>query len=84
MNAIWITEAKYIHHYTIYMKFNDGKEGIIDFLNLLDGKIFEPLQDVEFFKKFSLNAWTLEWSNGADFAPEFLYEHILEIQTVKI
>lgn len=83
MNAIWVTEAKYIGAYSIYLKFNDGIEGIIDFKTLLNGKIFQPLKNVTFFKEFSLNPWTLEWPNGADFAPEFLYEKVLELQTAK-
>ena len=84
MNAIWVTEAKYIRAYSIYLKFNDGMEGIIDFKTLLNGKIFQPLKNVEFFKEFILNPWTLEWPNGADFAPEFLYEKVLELQTAKM
>jgi hypothetical protein len=35
-----------------------------------------PLQDVSFFKSFTLEGHTLSWSNGADFAPEFLREHV--------
>ncbi|HAY71209.1 MAG TPA: DUF2442 domain-containing protein, partial [Saprospirales bacterium] len=35
MNAIWVTEAKYIRAYSIYLKINDGMEGIVDFKTLL-------------------------------------------------
>lgn len=34
----------------------------------------EPLHDKDKFIQFGLTDWTLEWHNGVDFAPEFLYE----------
>jgi hypothetical protein len=42
--------------------------------NELDGEVFEPLRDVEYFKTFKLHPElrTVVWPNGADFAPEFL------------
>ena len=73
-----ITYAKYIEGYKIYIRFSDGSEGEINFESELTGEIFEPLRDISFFKKFSLNheIHTIIWPNGADFAPEFLYENI--------
>ena len=32
------------------------------------------LKDLDFFKKFSVKYNTVEWENGADFAPEYLLE----------
>jgi hypothetical protein len=73
-----ITSAKYIEGYKIYIRFSDGSEGEINFEPELTGEIFEPLRDISFFKNFSLNheMHTIIWPNGADFAPEFLYENI--------
>ncbi|NCO55945.1 MAG: DUF2442 domain-containing protein [Bacteroidetes bacterium CG_4_10_14_3_um_filter_31_20] len=56
------------------MIFNDGLKNVIDFENLIWGEIFEPLKDKNYFKNFTLNPFTIEWQNGADFSPEFLYE----------
>ena len=72
-----VTQAKYIDEYRIWLSFNDGAEGEVDLASELYGEIFEPLKDKEFFKSFILEGHTLTWSNGADFAPEFLREHIL-------
>ncbi|MFQ3168329.1 MAG: hypothetical protein ACI8QI_000874 [Limisphaerales bacterium] len=75
---IHVTQAKYIRDYRVWLSFNDGVEGEIDLSSELYGEIFEPLKDKAFFKSFTLEGHTLSWSNGADFAPEFLREHIAE------
>lgn len=72
-----VTQAKYIADYRVWLSFNDGAEGEIDLASELYGEIFEPLKDKEFFKSFTLEGHTLSWNNGADFAPEFLREHIV-------
>lgn len=56
------------------VSFNDGVVKKIDLKDCLRGPVFEELKEVENFKKFSLNQWTIEWPNGADLAPEFLYD----------
>ncbi|ADE13447.1 conserved hypothetical protein [Nitrosococcus halophilus Nc 4] len=71
-----ITEAKYIDGYKLWLKFNDGTEGRIDLSSELYGEIFEPLKDINYFRQFSIQGNTVAWENGADFAPEFLREHI--------
>ena len=73
-----VREAKYRHGYVIWLRFNDGAEGEIDLENYLQGEMFEPLQDLGAFKKFWVDPelQTIVWENGADLAPEFLYENM--------
>ncbi len=77
---IWVEDAKYIDGYRAFVRFNDGKESIIDLQNYIskkpNGTIFEPLKKLENFKtlKFNPDTDTIEWANGADIAPERLYE----------
>ena len=73
-----VIEARYAHGFTIHLRFSDGSEGDVDLSQELHGKMFEPLKDIASFKKFSIHPefHTLCWPNGADFAPEFLYEKI--------
>ena len=75
MKLIKVIQARYIEDYIIEFTFSDGKIKSINFKGLLWGEVFEPLNDVEKFQKFSLNPFTIEWENGADFAPEFLYNY---------
>ncbi|MEZ4829455.1 MAG: DUF2442 domain-containing protein [Bacteroidia bacterium] len=69
-----VTHAKYLKGYQLKLQFNDGLSGVINLQDHIHGPVFEPLKDKTFFKKFQLNRWTIEWENGADFAPEFLHE----------
>ena len=71
-----LTEARYLDRYRIELTYEDGVRGVIDLEGELWGEVFEPLKDPEAFKAFRLDPelQTIVWPNGADFAPEFLYE----------
>lgn len=69
-----VIHAEYRGEYRIHLTFNDRTEGTIDFGPWLQGPIFEPLKDLEYFKRFFLDGGTVSWPNGADVAPETLYE----------
>jgi hypothetical protein len=71
-----VNEAKYLHDYVIWLRFNNGADGEIDLRDELDGEMFEPLKDIRNFKNFIVDPEieTILWDNGADIAPEFLYE----------
>lgn len=69
-----VIEAEYDEEYRLKVKFNNGAEGTVDLEEELYGEVFEPLKDIEKFRKFTLTGRTIEWANGADFAPEFLLE----------
>ena len=71
-----VKEARYSRDYVIWIKFNDGAAGEVDLRGELYGEMFESLKNVDRFKKFRIDPEleTIVWENGADFAPEFLYE----------
>lgn len=72
----WVKNARYVKDYIVWLSFNDGTEGHVDLSSELEGEIFEPLKDINYFKNFMIIGHTLAWDNGADFAPEFLREQI--------
>ncbi len=73
-----VEEAKYLHDYVIWLRFNDGIEGEIDLENELEGEVFGPLRDKELFKSFKVDPVleTIVWENGVDLSPEFLHDNI--------
>lgn len=64
--------AKHLHDHWIRLWFSDGFEGDVDLGKALDGPVFEPLKNVEYFACFKIDGHTIAWENGADFAPEYL------------
>jgi hypothetical protein len=71
-----LKSAQYIRDYTLKLSFTDGTESEVNFKSELTGGIFEALKDPEYFRSFTFQSQfgTIEWDNGADFAPEFIYE----------
>ncbi len=67
-----VIEARHLEGHRVYVRFSDGTAAEIDLSESLTGPIFEPLRDVEYFRRFTLEGHTLAWPNGADFAPEDL------------
>ncbi len=71
-----ITEAKYVESYKIRVRFNDGAVKLIDFSPIV-GKgigLCKKLADLNYFKNFTLDPFTIDWNNEIGFAPEYLYE----------
>lgn len=69
-----VIKAEYIDGYRLRLFFNNGEVRIADLLPSLKGEVFEPLHDIEIFKRFAIQFNTVVWENEADFAPEYLYE----------
>ncbi len=70
-----VVDARHVRDYVIWFKFADGSEGEVDLSSELWGPVFEPLKDPSYFRHFRVAEYgAIEWPNGADFAPEFLYE----------
>jgi hypothetical protein len=71
-----VTAARILRPYVLELTFTDGTHGEIDLESELYGEVFEPLRDPAYFALGELDAviGTVVWPNGADFAPEFLYD----------
>ena len=69
-----IVDAEYVKEYELLITFNDGSRKLADLKPYLTGEVFSELLDRDKFVQYGLNGYTIEWVNGADLAPEFLYD----------
>ncbi|HET8771964.1 MAG TPA: DUF2442 domain-containing protein [Gemmatimonadaceae bacterium] len=81
---VHVTSLEYRGGHALQLRFSDGVVGSVDLRDDLAGPIFEPLRDPERFAEAYVDAelGTVVWPNGADVAPEFLYESVLRAQAV--
>ena len=70
-----VIKINYRHDYIFHVVFDDGVSGDVDFHEYIEkGPIFAPLKSKDFFKRAVIEGGTISWPNGADIAPETLYE----------
>ncbi len=69
-----VKEAKHEGRFRLRLVFDDKTTKTVDFRPWLRGPVFEPLKDLKYFQRFFLDGGTVAWPNGADIAPEALYE----------
>ena len=77
----YVVEATYLSDYKLVVRFENGQEKLVDLWPHLEGPVFEPLKDLQFFRRFTFNPDidTVTWPNNADFSPDFLYEIGLDL-----
>jgi len=70
-----VVNAKYLDRYRIAVTFNNGRAGVVDLKDVLNGPVFEKLKDVDEFRRFKVDSEldTIVWANGADIAPEYVF-----------
>jgi hypothetical protein len=71
-----VIRAEYDGGFRICFTFSDNVQGTVDLQSWLEGPIFEPLKDRTYFQRFFIDGGTVAWPNGADIAPETLYEAV--------
>ncbi len=69
-----VVTADYMGDYTLLCSFNDGARKKVDLSPLLAYPAYAALKDENEFVRYGVQD-TVFWANGADIAPEYLYEH---------
>jgi hypothetical protein len=72
----FVKDVAYVCEYKLLVTFEDGVVKLVDLEPYLDGDVFEPLNDIDYFKTVRVNPDidTIVWENDADLSPDFLYE----------
>ena len=72
----FVKNVNYLSDYKLAITFEDHTTKTVDLAPFLDGEVFEPLKNINYFKKVTVNhdIDTIVWDNGADLSPDFLYE----------
>jgi hypothetical protein len=72
-----VISAKPLDNFKIEVEFPDGTHGIISLKDRLFGPVFEPLKDPDYFARLTIDEFgVMCWPNGADIAPDALYERL--------
>jgi hypothetical protein len=73
---IWVTEAKALPGFRLWVRFSDGTEGEIDLRDFIardTRPVVIALRDPLAFSALRVDMDTVVWNNGFDLAPEFLH-----------
>jgi Protein of unknown function (DUF2442) len=77
-----IVDVKPLGEYRLYLRFEDGAEGIVDLAGCLAFRgVFEPLSDPACFALVRVDneLGAIAWPNGADLDPDVLYSQLTGI-----
>jgi hypothetical protein len=72
-----VVSERALDDYKLAVTFGDGTTGVVSLADRLFGPVFEPLRDSALFQQVSVDEFgAVCWPNGADLAPDGLYEKI--------
>ena len=74
-----IIDVKHLSGTTLFLRFEDGKEGAIDISTVVKFTgVFEPLKGRKFLESVKVNSelGTICWPNEADLCPDILYAKV--------
>jgi len=76
MQIYEVTSAKWVKDYLLEITFSNSRKARLNLKKFLGQGVFKELLEIKKFKQFKVDTelGTIVWSNGADIAPEVLYE----------
>ena len=72
-----VATVRPLDNYQLEVTFDDGTNGVVSLKDRLFGPVFEPLRDPAMFRQVTVDEFgAICWPNGADLAPDALYEQL--------
>lgn len=69
-----VTKVEPQDNYQIYIEFDNNECGMLNMEPYLNFGVFSKLRDLAVFSNVRVSFDTLEWGNGIDLDPQFVYE----------
>ena len=73
-----VTKVKPRKNHQLYIEFDNNECGILDINPYLNFGVFSKLRDEAAFSNVRVSFDTVEWSNGVDLDPHFVYEKCIK------
>jgi hypothetical protein len=72
----FVKHAEHAGDHRLFLTFETGETRLVNLAPHLDGEVFEPLKNVDYFRRFRVDPDldTVVWPNDADFSPDFLFD----------
>lgn len=75
-----IVSVKTLPEYKLHLIFENDEERVLDMKPYLGIGVFAALRDMKIFNSVKISFDSIEWDNGADLDPEFIYEKSCALQ----
>jgi len=66
------------NNYQVYIEFDNNECGVLNMRPYLDFGVFRKIKDLKKFSKVRVSFDTIEWENGIDLDPQFVYERCIK------
>ncbi|MBI5481467.1 MAG: DUF2442 domain-containing protein [Deltaproteobacteria bacterium] len=73
---VWVERAELVRDFVVRVAFSTGEVLDVDLRDELHGEVFAPVREPGGFALLRVepDAETISWPNGADLAPELVYD----------
>lgn len=75
-----IVEVRAVSNYSLWLRFADGVNGIVQLNSDEFTGVLEPLRDPEFFDQVGLEHGAPSWPGEIDLAPDSLYRELQKVE----